>query len=531
MTTRGTNIKLLVATLLSLLLLSEFLLRLYGVELRIFLSGMSRKNKVSSYSEKFITDAKNFHVTEKTFNIYFLGESTVWGVPYDPQLSLPSIVDYRLGGTLSGRPVRVINLSSPAKDSAYVHFVFELLLRKKEIFHPSLIVIYSGHNEFLKFHPAEPDFHQSVLRWMAYHSELARELLTLIARSKGEISEMDLRDFSDKSIFPFDPHGYEKVINRYRKYFLSMVKLAEKEKIQILISTLVSNYSTWEPNRSVYCSSSAALAQKKQFSQDFNMGMKAEKQQDYSSALTAYQKALSICDEFAEVYFREGKVYQSLNEFGKAWDAYQKAIDYDGMPIRASSAQNNFILSLKRDHVHVIDSVDYLRQHLPDALLDDGLIIDGVHPNLEGYLLIGEAIADKIHSLFGSSQDQLKPLTLDTAKKIFQLDQSKMFEVSYSTGRWITRLASWRYDRTERLKTAEDFFHQAIEIDPKRYEGYTGLAMTSFMKEDGMAAENFLQKSLMIDGKHTEEYFHKPWNRKILKRFSVKSSIPVPTFF
>ena len=398
---RKINLALFCATLLLLFFLAEIFMRLYGVELRIGLSNFSRKTKISSYRKQFLNDIKNLGVTDKTFNIYFLGESTMWGVPYGPELSIPNLVEYRLGQTLGGRPVRIINLASAAKDVAYVRYAFDLLMKEKNTFHPSLIVIYSGHNEFLKFHPSEPDYQTPIFKWLIQRSEIARELLTVICRSKGEILEIDNRDFFDRSIFPFDKNGYQKVIDQYHRHFLHMIDLSEKNKVPLVISTLVSNYSSWEPNRSIFCHSSAAEKQKEQFEQLFRDGLAAEKQNDDQTALSAYQKAISICDRFSEAYFREGITYKRLHDYESAWTAFQKAIDYDGMPIRGVSAQNDFLLSLERfDHVYVVNSLKYLRESKEDGLLDERLIIDGIHPNLNGYLLISEAISKEISSLF-----------------------------------------------------------------------------------------------------------------------------------
>lgn len=527
------NIVLFLITFLSLLVFFEFFLRFYSVEFRVFLSDLARKSKVNSYHDRFLADIKNIGVTEQTFNIYFLGESTMWGVPYGPEMSIPNMVEYRLGPTLNSRPVRVINFASAAKDVAYIRYLFDSLIREKKVFHPSLIVIYSGHNEFLKFHPTEPDYQNPWLQWLTHHSEIARQLLTVICRSKGEILELDQRKFLDQGIFPFDQNGYRKVVNHYGKHVLHMTKLAEENEIPTFISTLASNSATWEPNRSIFCNSALAKSQKNRFVELFQQGLAAERQQNDRAALEAYEQNLAICDSFSEVYFRKGVVNRNLKNYVQAREDFQKAIDYDGMPIRALSSQNHFILSLERfDHVYVVNSLAYLRKAFPDGLVDDRLIIDGIHPNLEGYLLISEAIAKKIHAVFSNEQNQngLRPLNSKSAKEIFGLDQLKLFEVSYSTGRWISRLATWRYDPTHRLNVAESFFQEAVQLDPFKYEGYLGLAVLALMKADDQTAVKFLQKARDIDMKSIDGYFQKPWTRKILRRSNLKTSIMLPLY-
>ncbi len=528
---RKSSIILFFVTLLSLLIFFEFFLRFYGVEFRIFLSDVSRKSKIHSYHDRFVTETKHAGVNEQTFNIYFLGESTMWGVPYGSQMSIPNMVEYRLGKNLGGRPVRIINFASAAKDAAYVRYLFDFIVREKKIFHPSLIVIYSGHNEFLKFHPTEPDYQNSWLQWLTHHSEVARQLLTVICRSNGEILEIDQRKFMDQGIFPFDRNGYQKVVNHYGQHLLHMTKLAEENEIPVIVSTLASNSATWEPNRSVFCNSALARKQKDRFIEIFQKGLAAERDQNYRVALEAYEQNLGICDSFSEVYFRKGVVNRNLQNYVQAREDFQKAIDYDGMPIRALSGQNHFILSLERfDYTYVVNSLAYLRKTFPDGLVDDRLIIDGIHPNLDGYLLISEAIAQKIHSIFSNGQNPngLRSLNSKSAKEIFHLDQLKLFEVSYSTGRWISRLATWRYDPAQRLNVAESFFQEAVQLDPLKYEGYLGLGVLALMKADDSAAEQFLQKARDINVKSIDGYFQKPWTRKILRRSNLKASFALP---
>ncbi len=517
------NFTLLTSVLLLLLVAAEFFLRSQYVHLQILMSDYDRRHRMHTHYDYFVETAQKAGVSESTFNIYFLGESTMWGVPYGPYLSIPNIVGYQLNESIGGKPVRIVNLSSAAKDVTYTYHILKLLISNKDIFHPSLIVLYSGHNEFLKYHPTDPDFHVPVLKWLSDHSEIACQSLTALCRLKGEILETDVREFLDHDIFPRDPRGHEKVILNYQKHLLSMAELTQKNEIPLVISTLVSNYASWEPNRSIFCSSSAQ--QKQEFLRAFNQGAAAENQNNFKAALKFYDEALAICSSFAEAHYREGEAYEALGNFERANEAFQKAIDDDGMPVRASSQINDVVRSLSRfEHVHIVDSYRYLRSRSPNGLLDEHLIVDGVHPNLRGYLLISDAIAREIHALFEPRREKVRALSIDQAKKVFHLDGWKMYEVYYQTGRWITRLATWRYDPTKRLNIAESFFNKAIESNPNGYEGFLGLGVISSIRQDRQDAENSFKQARFFDSKQAELYLSAPWVRKILRRSNTRSA-------
>jgi hypothetical protein len=90
-------------------------------------------------------------VTSDSFNIYYFGGSSMKGSPYSPEISIPRILTLYLGGTIRDKPIRNVIVAKASVDIAYNLNRMRIIANRKDEFHPSLFVIYSGHNEYLKF--------------------------------------------------------------------------------------------------------------------------------------------------------------------------------------------------------------------------------------------------------------------------------------------------------------------------------------------------------------------------------------------
>jgi len=112
----------------------------------------SRANLPLFHDREPIRLIEHANISDDAFNIYYFGGSTMKGSPYAPQMTIPKIVDYMHGHTIKGRPIRSINIATSGKDLQYNLRTIRIIASRKHTYRPSLFVIYSGHNEFLRFH-------------------------------------------------------------------------------------------------------------------------------------------------------------------------------------------------------------------------------------------------------------------------------------------------------------------------------------------------------------------------------------------
>lgn len=444
-------------------------------------------------------------VSAETFNVYYFGSSTMVGEPYAPQASIPRIVDAVLGGTVKGRPLRSVNLGQAGADLADSVDRLTLVMRNQSVTHPSLVVIYEGHNEFLKF---DGRMVRAVRKLPAAYIDLAQRFDGL-----WRPLEIDQRRFLDESVIPETER--QAVIESFRSQLDEVLARLASSGIPAIVSTQAGNYADWEPNRSV-CKANVVP---ESFGQQVELGYALESRGDFRGAVAEYREALAICDSVAELHFRVASCLRQLGESAAAWDEFERAVDEDGMPLRAGSAINTAIRQLDgRRLVTVVDAVSRLRELSPQGLIGSNVMSDGHHPNLRGYLAIGTLIAQTIRERFDDPSQPLQPIADEEAAARFGIDAHKRFEIAVSRGRWFTRLATWRYDPLSRLESAEERFREAMALEPQRYEPTLGLGMVQFLRGDASGGDRFVAKARELDAGEVDRYLADDWVRQIRDR-------------
>jgi hypothetical protein len=202
----------------------------------------------------------------------------------------------------------------------------------------------------------------------------------------------------------------------------------------------------------------------------------------------------------------------------EAREAYYKAVAYDRMPIRALPAQNEFIRGLiPRTGVCVADAVEALENEAPEGLIGFNLMTDAHHPNVKGYIAVARRVAECIQVTRPRGRLRLVEIDDDLAKRLFRIGREKSFDISIYVGRWMTRLATWRYDPAERLRLAAELFSRAVELNPRRSEGYLGLAVVSGLRNDSTSAHAYIAKAAKLDRGYTERYLNQRWVQSVMR--------------
>jgi tetratricopeptide (TPR) repeat protein len=443
----------------------------------------------------------------ETFNIYYFGGSTMEGEPYNPSVSVPKLLAYMFDNRLRGKPIRNVNLAASSMDIQYNLIRMQKIVEHSTEFQPSLFVVYSGHNEYLKF----TELYLSPLAMaLASYSKLAGLLVRALDRDDLTIDDRRLFDeplMNDKR--------FDSVFDAYTQSITSMVDTARSADIPILVATVAGNYAEWQPSRSSSCSREEDHAELKRL---IEAAMEAEQGGDQRMGAEYYAVAENICPGFAEAIYRRGILYRQLGEHAEAWELFQKAVDNDGVPLRASTRQNDFIRGLRADGNRiVVDVVRGLRNRATDGLIGYDLMIDAHHPNLSGYLEMTKLFARGIHDHFGVTRDLREP-ELAEVTEIFGIDESVRFDVLISRGRWMTRIATWRYDAAERFARAGGNFIMASRLNPDSYKPDLGLAVIAFLQKDLAQAEAHLARARQKDAPAVDSYLEIPWIRKVTAR-------------
>lgn len=366
---------LLILLPILLLLGMELTLRAvnYGGTLDLFISGPGR---LSSHVICNPNVARRYFVAQKQipappndyflkhkpangFRVFVLGASTTYGYPFGYNLMFSRMLEHRLNETLPNRRVEVVNVAMPAINSySLLDFMDEILKQA-----PDVILIYAGHNEYYGALGAASMVNMGRARPVVLaYMQLTRLKLFLAVRdvvsavgrggapaNVAPTATLMERMVSEQSI-PLNSKLYHTGVQQYEQNMRAILKKAQRYNVSVLLSDLVCNVSDLKPFVSLDGPESAASM------------------------------------------FEQAQQLQSAGQVDEAKLAFETARDLDALRFRAPSALNTIVHQLGSEfQVPVVAMQAAFESASPQGLVGDNLMLDHVHPTIEGYFLMSDA--------------------------------------------------------------------------------------------------------------------------------------------
>lgn len=277
------------------------------------------------------------------------GESSAAGFPYGLGASLAGMLDARLERAYPEREVEVISTAMAAVNSyALLDFAPEIVGER-----PDAVLIYVGHNEFLGILGVGSTLRvagSSLLTraFLATRELRSRQLLeralpstppTGASQAPGTLME---RVAGERSI-PLDSALYRRGVAQFEHNLAALLATYERARIPVFIGTLASNERDQPPFAG-------------------------------AAAREAYARARDL---------------DSRGAAQAARAAYREAKDLDELRFRAPEIFNDIIRRIATRHGGtVVDVQARLAAASPIGVVGETLMLEHVHPNLEGYFLL-----------------------------------------------------------------------------------------------------------------------------------------------
>ena len=318
------------------------------------------------------TPRKDLFLKEKPENgyrIFILGESTAAGFPYGNNVTFPRILNRRLSDAFPDKYVEVVNTALTAINSyTQLDFMDEILQQK-----PDALLIYAGHNEYygaLGIGSMESIGKQ---RWVV-KTVLALQKLRLYTLVQHIVSGIEdqlgtgsqnnhksdpsatlmERIVANKSI-PYKSEEYEAGKEQFRENLSEIIEKARHAGVRVILSELVSNIRDNEPFESIEGA-------------------------DTPSAMNLYTSA---------------QKKEQQGNYGEAKTEYYFAKDLDALRFRAPEEFNAVIHEVASQYnVPVVPMKSLFELHSPHGIIGNNLMLEHLHPNLEGYFLMADAFFD-----------------------------------------------------------------------------------------------------------------------------------------
>ena len=431
------------------------------------------------------------------FRVFCLGGSTVQGRPYRPETAFSSWLELEWDACHPGRSAQVINCGGISYASYRLRPILEEVLE----YEPDLIVLATGHNEFLEDRTYGAIKSRSGVRiWIEQSAQSLHTVRWLQQISSGPESldappsseilpeqvETRLDDSSGYASYHRDEAWRTKVIAEFESSLEEMVQLCDAQEVPMILVQLGANLRDCPPFKSEH-KQELSVDDEQQWQMLFDRASEIDAT-DPDQALANYEQARDIDDQHALLHFRIARCLDRLQQFEAARESYNAALTHDICPLRMLKPVGEIIAATADKYdVPFVDAQALVNEQCLQGIPGYDSYIDHVHPSIEVHQMIARAIAERVAAagIFNCTN----PLTDQRRRHTFRRHLLSLGPVYFSNGR---RRIGWLEDWARRQKLFE-------ETLPQDARGFWALGMRSLDLHDFELAGGSLQMALLAD--------------------------------
>ena len=332
------------------------------------------------------------------YRVFCLGGSTVQGSPYSTETAFSTWLEIALRAADSQRNWRVINCGGVS----YASYRLIPILQEVLAYHPDLIVVCTGHNEFLedrtyrhvKQQPAILALAQGwaarlrtycLLRaaWLHCRGQTPQPLAADRPMLGAEVdSRLDYR--GGLSQYQRDDQWHRDVITHFGVNLERMVHLTRQAGVPLLLVNPVSNLRDCPPFKSEH-RSGLSPQDLQRWEQLWNEAKPAYRT-DLRQAVACLERAAAIDDQHAGLHYQLGQCYDALGDLQRARHHYTRAKDLDVCPLRMLSSMQRVLQDVaSRTGTPLLDADALIAERCRGGIPDDSWLVDHVHPSIRGH--------------------------------------------------------------------------------------------------------------------------------------------------
>jgi lysophospholipase L1-like esterase len=341
------------------------------------------------------------------YRIFCLGGSTVQGRPYATETAFGKWLEIALQTAEPQRTWEVVNCGGVS----YASYRLVPILQEVLQYEPDLIVLCTGHNEFLEDRTYGHVREQSaavvaVHRWASqlrtYHL-LRAQYLRLRSGDLGhqtgdrptlsEEVEARLDYRGGLGQYHRDEKWHRDVVAHFRANVERMIRLAQESQVPLLIVNPASDLRDTPPFKSEH-SPDLSADQAKRWDQ-----LLEEARSHYGTNLrrtvALLEEALQIDDQHAGLHYQIGQCYDALGDLEQAREHYLLAKELDVCPLRMLEPMHEALLDVAAGSgTPVVDARELITGLCRGGIPDQSWMVDHVHPSIRGHQKIADAIAE-----------------------------------------------------------------------------------------------------------------------------------------
>lgn len=326
-----------------------------------------------------------------TFRVVVQGESSAAGFPYGRWASPAALLQQRLQRMYPGRRIEVINTAMAAVTSyVLLDFADEILAIQ-----PDAIVIYTGHNEYLGVggvgssyvSARSPTLARTVAALRHLHLYRALEKLVSSAgaapppESNADGTLMS-RVARERSI-PYGSPLYQQGLEQFRGNLDRLLQTYRAAGVPVFVGTLASN----ERDQAPFVSTAGG-------------------------------------EDAAARHYERARALDAAGKFEDARSEYVSAKDRDELRFRAPEAFDAVIRNVaKADGATVVEVHDAFRRASRDGIIGADLMLEHVHPNVDGYFLLATTYVAPLTARLGVPEVAIDDATARREIPVTEIDR------------------------------------------------------------------------------------------------------------
>jgi tetratricopeptide (TPR) repeat protein len=257
-------------------------------------------------------------------------------------------------------------------------------------FDPDLVIIMSGHNEFL-----EKREYAAPSRYFKLQKKLSRlKTYCLVKAAVFKVRPLPKKPLLPTEVkwehFTMDPEVRKTVVAAFQFNIDEMALLAQQKNVPVVFITLPSNLRDFPPFHSEHKKNMTA-AELGSWKDDFNAGQTELAKQKFQGAHDSLKDAVQVDPEYALAWYLLGQSLLGLRMTDTARYSFDMALEKDAWQVRALPEFNKIISGVPGP-AWVLDLAPAFEKQSPEGIPGNNLFWDHCHPKPEAHALIAKEI-------------------------------------------------------------------------------------------------------------------------------------------
>lgn len=334
-----------------------------------------------------------------TFRVFCLGGSTVQGRPFSIETSFTTWLKHSLHAADPSRHWEVINCGGVS----YAAYRLLPILGECLGYEPDLIILCTGHNEFLEDRTYHDFKSPGSIHRLLGHSRLYSAMRTALTpapaapRTSLSVDVQARLDFQNGlQLYERDDQWHRDVAAHFESALTGMIHMCRAKEVPLLLLKPPVNLADSPPFKSQPSCDERTL-------EHVNALLRAARSQykdDLTGAIATLREAVRADPRIAANLYELAQAYEAAGQTRQARELFRQARDEDVCPLRMTSRLEEALTSVAASgDVRLFDVHSFLSDHAPGRILGNGPLVDHVHPSIRSHQLIADELVSHIEAM------------------------------------------------------------------------------------------------------------------------------------